>query len=250
MVRKRGIPQQGELVICKIDKLSPNSATAILIEYNIEGMIHISEVFSGWVRDIRNHIKSGQQVVAKVTRVDEERKFISLSLKRVDNKQEKDKIKEYNLEQKAEKMLEMAAKSLNKNLDTAYEEIGFLLQENFGSIYEGFKKSIKNPSQLSSRGISESWIKAMQEIAEKNIEQKEFEFKAKLFIRNYEPNGLEKIKEILLNAEKSGLEIKYIAAPEYLVKFKTKNAKKGEKEFTEKLTKLSKEGDIKFEMIE
>ena len=147
-------------------------------------------------------------------------------------------------------MLEMAAKSLNKNLDTAYEEIGFLLQENFGSIYEGFKKSIKNPSQLSSRGISESWIKAMQEIAEKNIEQKEFEFKAKLFIRNYEPNGLEKIKEILLNAEKSGLEIKYIAAPEYLVKFKTKNAKKGEKEFTEKLTKLSKEGDIKFEMIE
>ena len=94
MVRKRGIPQQGELVICKIDKLSPNSATAILIEYNIEGMIHISEVFSGWVRDIRNHIKSGQQVVAKVTRVDEERKFISLSLKRVDNKQEKDKIKE------------------------------------------------------------------------------------------------------------------------------------------------------------
>ena len=90
----------------------------------------------------------------------------------------------------------------------------------------------------------------MQEIAEKNIEQKEFEFKAKLFIRNYEPNGLEKIKEILLNAEKSGLEIKYIAAPEYLVKFKTKNAKKGEKEFTEKLTKLSKEGDIKFEMIE
>src|SRR3989344_4340878 len=207
MVRKRGIPQQGELVICKIDKISPNSATAILIEYNIEGMIHISEVFSGWVRDIRNHIKSGQQVVAKVTRVDEERKFISLSLKRVDNKQEKDKIKEYNLEQKAEKMLEMAAKSLNKNLDTAYEEIGFLLQENFGSIYEGFKKSIKNPSQLSSRGISESWIKAMQEIAEKNIEQKEFEFK-------------------------------------------TKNAKKGEKEFTEKLTKLSKEGDIKFEMIE
>ena len=32
--------------------------------------------------------------------------------------------------------------------------------------------------------------------------------------------------------------------------YKTKNAKKGEKEFTEKLTKLSKEGDIKFEMIE
>ena len=250
MVRKRGIPQQGELVICKIDKLSPNSATAILIEYNLEGMIHISEVFSGWVRDIRNHIKSGQQVVAKVTRIDEERKFISLSLKRVDNKQEKDKIKEYNLEQKAEKMLEMAAKTLKKDLDTAYEEIGFLLQENFGSIYEGFKKSIKNPAQLSSRGISETWIKAMQEIAEKNIEQKEFEFKAKLFIKSYEPNGLEKIKKILLNAEKSGLEIKYIAAPEYLVKFKTKNAKKGEKEFTEKLTKLSKEGDIKFEMIE
>ena len=91
MVRKRGLPQRGELVICRINKVSPNSASAILIEYNLEGMIHISEIFSGWVRDIRNHVRADQQVVGRVLRVDEETSFISLSLKRVDKKQEKEK---------------------------------------------------------------------------------------------------------------------------------------------------------------
>ena len=47
MVKRRGLPQPGELVIVKISKINPHSAFAYLEEYGTEGMIHISEVSSG-----------------------------------------------------------------------------------------------------------------------------------------------------------------------------------------------------------
>lgn len=235
-------------MICKISKINPHSAFAYLEEYGTEGMVHISEVSSGWVKDIRNFVKAGQMVVAKVIRV--EGNHVSLSLKRVDKNQKNNKIKEYRLNQRAEKMLQMAADAMKKSLDKAYEEVGFSMQENFGSLYEGFKVSLTNPSLLKDRGIPEKWIEHIKSVAGKTIIQKEFEFKAKLHVKTYKPSGINIIRNLLDMGGKTGLEIKYIAAPDYLVKYKSMNAKKGEKEFLEKLEKLkSKDADVSFEVI-
>ncbi len=245
MVKKRDLPQQGELVIFKISKVNPNSAFAYLEEYGAEGMIHISEVSSGWVKDIRSFVKTGQMAVAKVMRV--EGNHISLSLKRVDRNQENNKIKEYRLNQRAEKMLKIAADAMKKTLDKAYEEVGFLLQENFGSLYEGFKVSLTNPQLLRDRGVPEKWIGQIKAIAERTIVQKEFEFKANLHVKTYKPDGINIIKALLADAEKDGLEVKYIAAPAYLVKYRSMNAKRGGREFLEKLEKLkSKDAEVSF----
>ena len=138
MVKKRGFPMLGEIVICKITKINPNSAFARLEEYNKEGMIHISEISSGWVRDIRQHVKPNQSVIAKVVRLNEGSGEISLSLKRVDDKQQNEKMKDYNLNKKAEKMLEIAAKSMDMTLDKAYVEVGYALQEDFGPRFQRF----------------------------------------------------------------------------------------------------------------
>ena len=249
MVKRRGLPQPGELVIVKISKINPHSAFAYLEEYGTEGMIHISEVSSGWVKDIRNFVKVGQTGVAKVMRIEDN--HISLSLKRVDRNQENNKTKEYRLNQRAEKMLQMTAQAMKKTLDKAYEEVGFDLQDSFGSLYEGFKAALVNPQLLKERGVPEKWIEQMKIVAERTIVQKEFEFKARLFVKTYKPNGINIIKKILSAAEEDGLEVKYIAAPEYLVKYKSMNAKKGEREFVEKLEKLkSKDVEASFETIE
>jgi translation initiation factor 2 subunit 1 len=246
MVKKRGMPSSGELVLCKVEKINPHSAYLSLEEYGLQGMVHVSEVSSGWVKDIRNHLKIGQTVIAKVIRIDE--RGMSLSIKRVDEKQRKDKIRESKFEEKAEKMLELAASKLGKTLEQAYEEAGYLLQEKFGSIYEGFKRSLSQ--DITERGIPLQWASAIKDIAEKSIEQKEFEFRAKLFVKTYKPNGINIVKNILLDVEKKGLEVKYIAAPEYLVRYKTKNAKQGEKLLLDTLSKLSGDAEIKFEIIE
>ena len=235
---KKGIPEEGELVLCIVRKILPHSVFVDLMEYNNrEAMIHISEVSSGWVKDIRNHVKPNQACVAKVMRVED---VISLSLKRVDRKQENERMKEFRLSQRAEKMLELAAKQLGKTLEQAYNEVGYMLQETYGSLYAAFKAAMQNPKQLRERGVPEAWVQPLKGIAEKNIEQKDFEFKARLFVRSIEPDGINAIRKALAQAESLGLHVAYIAAPEYLVKYRTKNAKKGQREFDEKLEMVAK----------
>lgn len=228
MPMRNGLPSIGEIVICKVIRLNPHSAFVQLEEYEQEGMIHISEVSSGWVRDIRQHIKVGQEVIAKVLNAEN---GVALSIKRVNPKQKTQKMKEFKLEQRAEKMLEQAAQKFGKTLDQAYKEVGFTLQEKFGTLYEAFRLSLQKTEKLT-RYISEEWTLAIKEVAEKNIELKEFEFRAKLILKSYKPNGIDIIKNILARGIESGLEIKYIAAPEYLLRYSTKDAKKGEKEFS------------------
>ncbi len=249
MVKKKGLPQQGELVICKISKINPHSVFVYMEEYDREGMVHISEISSGWVKDIRQYVKQGQTRVGKVVRIDGD--HISLSLKRVDKKQENNKTKEYRLNQRAEKMLELVAKQLGKTLEQAYEEVGFKLQDTFGSLYDGFKISIQTPEVLVENDIPKAWVDQIRAIAEKSITQKEFEFRARLHVKTYKPAGVNIIKKLLAAAEGSGLKIQYIAAPDYMVRYSSMNAKKGEKEFLEKLENIkSGDAEISFEMVE
>ncbi|MEM7821706.1 MAG: S1 RNA-binding domain-containing protein, partial [Candidatus Aenigmatarchaeota archaeon] len=107
MVRKRGLPKWSELVLVTVEKLSPYAAWCKLIEYpGVEGMIHVSEVAGKWVHDIRDFIKINKQYVAKVIKVDYQKNFVNLSLKRVSKQDEKEKMNFFRKEQRAEKLLE------------------------------------------------------------------------------------------------------------------------------------------------
>jgi translation initiation factor 2 subunit 1 len=247
MPKRRGPPTPGELVVCRITKINPNSAFAELAEYSVEGMIHISEIASGWVRDIRRFVKPDQEVVAVVLRSEP----LTLSMKRVNPNQKAAKTKEYNLEKRAEKMLEMTAQKLGKTLQQGYEEIGFMLQDRFGSMYEAYRTVLSNPEKVQ-KYLSAEWFTAVKEVAEKSIEQKEFEFSANLTLKSFAPDGISIIKDVLKKAEKSRLDVHYIAAPKYLVKYRTKDPKKGSKEFVEKLEKIVAEKGVeaKYEVIE
>lgn len=51
------------------------------LEWGIQGLIHLSEISHGVVKDIRDHIKVGEEVTAKIINFEPEKKRIGLSLK-------------------------------------------------------------------------------------------------------------------------------------------------------------------------
>ena len=54
--KKQGFPEESELVLCTVKKILDHSVFVGLDEYNnLEGMIHISEVSPGRIRNIRDH---------------------------------------------------------------------------------------------------------------------------------------------------------------------------------------------------
>lgn len=226
-------PDKDEYVICTITKINPNSVFAELDEYKKNGMIHVSEISSTWVRDIRNHVKLGQKTVAKVLYIDTSRGFVNLSLKRAKPTIKREKISEYKNEKKAENLLQIAAKGMKKTLDDAYKEVGLKLQEKFGLMYAGFEiAATKGKKELIKEGISEKWASKIEELAKKNIKPKEVSVKASLILTSFKSDGIEVIKKALQIDDKN-VKITYVSAPKYSITVKGSDYPSCEKKLDE-----------------
>ncbi len=222
-MRKQGLPSRNEIVICRVEKIYPNSVSVQLVEYGKKGMVHVSEVASKWVRNIREFLKENQLVVCRVMKVEDD--HIELSVKRVYREDASRKLNEFKREGKAEKMLELSAKSMKKTLEQAYNEIGNSIEDAFGSLTKLFETAVKNPALLKAKGIPQAWIKPITETAMKKFAEKTYTAKAELSLVCYSPNGVKVIKDVISKTVPEGLNIKYISAPKYMLSGEGKNYK-------------------------
>ena len=72
----------GNIVKGKVTGIQPYGAFVSLSE-DRQGLVHISEITNGFVRDIQDYVNVGDEVSVKVLSIDEESGKISLSLKAV-----------------------------------------------------------------------------------------------------------------------------------------------------------------------
>ena len=112
LFKKQGFPEESELVLCTVTSVQYHSVIVDIEEYGRSGLIHISEVSPGRIRNIRDFVKEGKKVVCKVLRVKEEKGYIDLSLRRVNESEKRRKIESIKREQNAEKIVEIAALKL------------------------------------------------------------------------------------------------------------------------------------------
>lgn len=61
----------------------------IALDKETQGLVHISEITNGYVKDVRDFLKVGDEVEVKVMTIDEESGKMSLSLKAAKRKQGK-----------------------------------------------------------------------------------------------------------------------------------------------------------------
>lgn len=233
MVRKnQEWPDEGDLIVGTVYKVLNYGAFAKLEEYEgKEAFIHISEVSSGWVKNIQDHVRENQKIVARVLRVNPKKGHVDASLKRIREDQRTKKIQQWKIEQKAEKFLELVAKSLDKDLNTAYDEVGYELMDIFGDLYGAFETASDEGEQsLIDEGISEDWAKAITEVAVKNITPPEIHITGYVDIENYESNGVEIIKEALLAAEGKDIAVQCVGAPRYRITVTSDDYIKAEKQ--------------------
>ncbi|MBW9212138.1 MULTISPECIES: CvfD/Ygs/GSP13 family RNA-binding post-transcriptional regulator [Terrabacteria group] len=70
----------GQVVEGKVTGLQPYGAF-VSIDKNISGLIHISEISDGFVKDIHSYVEVGQLIKAKIIDLDEKNSQVKLSLK-------------------------------------------------------------------------------------------------------------------------------------------------------------------------
>jgi len=236
VLKKKEWPDPGELVVATVLSIEKHGAYVKLEEYNNkEGLLHISEIASSWVRNIRNFIKEKQKVILKVINVDPVKGHINLSLRRVNKSQNKEKRKQWKRAQKAEGLLNLAVNIVNegKTIEDAYREVGWILEDKYGEIYTGFETIKKEKiADLTKLGIPEIWVKPILDIINQYIEIPSVLISGEFILKSYAPNGIEIIKNALKKAEnfndkKKLVKIKVISigAPKYKIDLTAPNYK-------------------------
>ena len=230
-----GWPDKGELVVGKIDEIEDFGVFVDLQEYEDKrGLVHISEVASGWIKNIRDHVAEGQTVVAKVLDVDRDAQQIDLSLKDVNDHQRKDTIQRWKNEQKADNwMLQAFGEDVS---DEKYGGVANELLAEFGSLYDGFEEAaIHGAEALEDTDLTDEEVEKVVEAARENVSVPYVNVTGYVDLESSNPDGIDDVKEALKAAEGDGdipdevdLEVTYVGAPEYRIKVQAPNYKTAE----------------------
>ncbi|WP_054859704.1 MULTISPECIES: S1 domain-containing post-transcriptional regulator GSP13 [Gracilibacillus] len=90
--------QEGDIVEGTVTGVQAYGAFVSLDE-DVQGLVHISELTNGFVKDIHDHVKEGDKVNVKILEVDEENNKYSLSIRAIEPKKE-ERVVAKNIQQK------------------------------------------------------------------------------------------------------------------------------------------------------
>ncbi|MCJ7722278.1 translation initiation factor IF-2 subunit alpha, partial [Candidatus Bathyarchaeota archaeon] len=198
-------PEVGDMVIATVVNITSYGVDVRLDEYDKEGLLHVSEVASRWVRNVRDYVREGQKVVLKVLRVQAAKGQVDLSRRRVTKRDKKEKLLSWKKDRKAESLLRTAAEKLNISFEEAYEKAGALIENAFGDLHQGLEKTAKDGVDvLLELGIDNDLAVTLEEIAKEKIQISLVNVKGILELQNPKPKGVLIIKDTLKHAKEVG----------------------------------------------
>jgi translation initiation factor 2 subunit 1 len=250
----RNFPEVGEVVLATVKEITPYGAYVTLDEYDdLIGFLHISEISTGWVKNIERHIRERQKVVLKVIRINISRNEIDLSLRQVSKEEKKRKLTEVKRGAKANTLLNMVKNELGLDSDEEYRN---KLEEAFNSLYDALEEVVrKGPDILKELGIDDVYADKLYSIAKERIRLPEVEISGVLEITSPSPKGVEVIKEVLQDAMKVDVpDIKirmiYLGSSRFKISVKAENYKIAERVLTLVIQKIERgikrKGSFKF----
>ena len=197
LLKKTGFPEDDALVLCTITNIQYHSVFAKLDLYDKTGLIHISEIAPGRIRNIRDYISEGKKVICKILKIDHERGHIDLSLRRVNDNQRKMKLNEIKMEQKAEKIVEQVAKHNKLEVEKIYDSIGKKIFKTYPDLTSCFKTVITQPGLLEKLGVEKKLADEIEAIVAVRFKPEEIVIGGTLKLKSFEPNGVEIVRKAL-----------------------------------------------------
>lgn len=243
-------PQRDDLVIVRVSQILDYGTFVELMEYNnLRGFVHISNVSTSWVKNIRNFVKMNQVRAAKVLNVDVAKGQIDLSFAGVTPQRERQKINEFRQMNREEKLVQLLAAQEKKKFDEVWSAVAEPLINEYGSLFEAFEK-IALGEDVSSV-ISKSWVGPVKELVEKNVAVSKKTLKGVAKVQSFSTDGIEDIKTILGEASSiKGCEVAYLGAGNYSVSCTSLSFKEADKllmKFVDAAEKKAKKLGVTFE---
>lgn len=243
MVRnKTPFPNEGDFIIGRAVNIQDQYIYVDLTDYKglpseefAQGMIHISEISSRWIKNIRNFVRIGQIIVCRVLKVDPSKGHIDLSLRRVNSAQKKKVAKERKYAVKFDNLLQFLTETegVNMTLDEAWDQIGWPLLENYKFYQETIESLKENGIEIINQitDVPEDIKRIFLQIVNEHVEITTVKITGKIKLINRQGDGIDRIKDTMINIKKivenpketRKLEITYLGAPNYRMEVTSKD---------------------------
>jgi len=228
LMERGGFPQEDEIVLASVTKVNPSSVFCVLDHYGKKtGLIHISEISPGRIRNIRDYVIEGKKVVVKVLKVDEEKGHIDLSLRRVTEMSRRafnDRLKQ---EQRAEKLLDQF-KGKKKLDEKVLVKIVEDIKESYDYVHEFFREIVEE-NVKAEEVVDKAIAKDLEAFVKEKIQPESVELKASFTLSLYNSDGVELIKKALSSVQDATTSIRYMGAGKYSLNITAKEYKEAEK---------------------
>ena len=222
-------PEVGDLVVASVTRVVDYGAYVKLDEYDaVEGLIHISEIASTYVKNIRVHVREGQKLVLKVLRVNPQRFQVDLSLRRVTGREKSEKMLEWKKVKKADSIIKGAAERLKVG-DEDVAKIRDVIYEKFDNPFDAFEEATDEGEETFTKlGIGEDWAKALTEVARSKIRLEKAKVTGTVELTCAKTEGIEAIRHALHGAKKvkksrgTTIKVYTLGSPKYRFEVRSK----------------------------
>lgn len=236
-----GMPEAGEVVICTVREITSHGIYVNLDQYGgMNGFLHVSEISTGWVRNIERVAKVQQKLVLKVIRANRMRREIDLSLRQVTNEERRAKVIEWKREERATAIMDAVKNRLGFGEEQT-KSLTRKLEEEFGTLYAALEAAVKKKEKaFQSLELPAETVKVIAETASEKIVPPRYEVGALVEISSRAPDGIEHIKKTLLAAASTSADVRitYAGAPRYRVRIMADDYKQAEKALDGVLEKI------------
>jgi translation initiation factor 2 subunit 1 len=226
------MPEPGEIVICTVREITSHGIYVNLDQYDaMNGFLHVSEISTGWVRNIDRVAKVQQKLVLKVIRADRSRKEIDLSLRQVTNEERRAKVIQWKRDERAHAIINVVKKKMNLT-DAQLMDYVRKLEGEFGTLYDALEAAAKKGEKVITSPELPGPVKnAIVETATDKIVPPKYEVGAIVEVSSRAPDGVEQVKKTLLSATSPSADVRitYAGAPRYRIRITADDYKQAEK---------------------
>ena len=244
-IENQDMPEVGELVLALVTSMSSHGAKVVLEEYNnMYGFLHVSEIATGWVKNVSRFVTVNQKVVLKVIRVDSTRTEVDLSLRQVSGEDRKQKLLSMKRYDKSRSIFDTLQTRVKLTEDQKNEYLD-KVEDQFGTVYSGLEELIRDGDKAFNKlDIPEKVVTELAGIAKNKISIPMVNVTGIIQVTTQDPDGINLIKnsmsQVLSNKTGKKVEISYLGSPKYKITVYSEDYKSAEKKLSSAVEKIKK----------